>query len=56
MIEQSNPFNLIGQLRVNLYSFIHMLRHDPNPIRDIIACNFLHNLRTRPEPNTKLEG
>jgi hypothetical protein len=33
-----------------------MIRHNQNQTHDIIADNFLHDLQTRHEPNTKLKG
>lgn len=50
-----DQFNLNGSGYVDLYSLMHMLWHDPNLTHNIIASNFLHDLRTWHEPNIKLE-
>jgi hypothetical protein len=41
---------------IDLYSFIFILQYYPNPTRDIMGDNFLHEVRTRHERNTKLEN
>jgi hypothetical protein len=46
----------MDRVMIDLYSLILLLRHDPEPIRDIISDDFWYDHRTQYEPNTKLEG
>jgi hypothetical protein len=40
MVDGFDPFNLMGRVIVDLYSFIPMYRHNPKPTYDIRADNF----------------
>jgi len=39
----------MGQVKVYLYSLIHMFRHDPKPTSNVRVDNFLHDPQTRHE-------
>jgi hypothetical protein len=39
----------MGRVKLDLYSLIPMIRHDPNSTRDIKFDNLLHDSRTRYE-------